>query len=103
VEQIIEPSKVIEDRYRNFSFEIKNGEPITGIVLKEDAQTVTIQTGPADSLIQKLNKSDIEKRSRQNSSPMPVGLVNSLSKEEIFDLLAFLESGGKIEVHEHKH
>jgi len=34
---------------------------------------------------------------------MPVGLVNSLSKEEIFDLLAFLESGGKIEVHEHKH
>jgi len=103
LEQILEPSKVIEDRYRNFSFEIKNGEPITGIVLKEDAQTVTIQTGPADSLIQKLNKSDIEKRSRQNSSPMPVGLVNSLSKEEIFDLLAFLESGGKIEVHEHKH
>jgi len=103
LEQILDPSKLIDDRYRNFSYEVKNGEPITGIVLKEDAETVTIQTGPADSLIQKLNKSDIEKRSRQNSSPMPVGLLNSLSKEEIFDLLAYVESGGKIEHHNHNH
>ena len=103
LQQILEPSKVIEERYRNVNFELKAGEPVTGIVLKEDSQTVSIQTGPADSLIQKLNKSEIEKRQPQTSSPMPLGLLNALSKDQIFDLLAYLESGGNIETHEHQH
>jgi putative heme-binding domain-containing protein len=92
---------VIEDRYRNFSFDVKNGEPVLGIILKEDNEDITIQTGPADSLIQTLKKSEIQQRRPQTSSPMPVGLLSSLSKPEIFDLLAYLESGGKPPSHEH--
>jgi putative heme-binding domain-containing protein len=93
LEQILEPSKKIEDRYRNFNFELKDSEPLTGMVLKEDAEAITIQTGPADSLVQVLKKSDIVKRSPQTSSPMPVGLLNALSKEQILDLLAYVEYG----------
>lgn len=103
LQQILEPSKIIDDRYRNFNFDLKEGEPVTGLVLKEDAQSLTIQTGPADSLIQTLKKSDVQKRSPQNSSPMPVGLLSSLSKDQIFDLLAYIESGGAIEPHQHQH
>jgi putative heme-binding domain-containing protein len=103
LQQILEPSKVIEDRYRNFNFDLKNGEPMLGIVLKEDEQTVTIQAGPADTLIQSLKKSDIQQRRPQASSPMPIGLLNSLSKQQIFDLLAYLESGGKAPLHDHHH
>jgi len=103
LQQILEPSKVIEERYRNVNFELKAGEPVTGMVLKEDSHTVSIQTGPADSLIQTLNKSEIEKRQPQTSSPMPVGLLNALSKEQIFDLLAYLESDGNVETHAHQH
>jgi len=103
LQQILEPSKVIEERYRNVNFELKGAEPVTGMVLKEDSQTVSIQTGPADSLIQMLNKSEIEKRQPQTSSPMPVGLLNALSKDQIFDLLAYLESDGNIENHAHQH
>jgi putative heme-binding domain-containing protein len=103
LQQILEPSKVIDDRYRNFNFDLKNGEPMLGIVLKEDDQSVTIQTGPADTLIQTLKKSEIQQRRPQASSPMPIGLLNSLSKQQIFDLLAYLESGGKAPAHEHHH
>jgi len=103
LQQILEPSKVIEDRYRNFNFVLKNGEPVLGMVLKEDAQTVTIQSGPADSLIQTLNKSNILQRQPQSSSPMPVGLLNSLSKEQILDLLAYIEAGGEAQSHRHTH
>ena len=103
LQQILEPSKVIEERYRNVNFELKAGEPVTGMVLKEDSQTVSIQTGPADSLIQTLNKSDIQQRQPQTSSPMPLGLLNALSKDQIFDLLAYLESEGNIENHAHQH
>jgi putative heme-binding domain-containing protein len=101
LEQILEPSKIIDDRYRNFSFELKDGEPLTGMVLKEDAEAVTIQTGPADSLVQVLKKSDILKRSPQVSSPMPVGLLNALSKEQILDLLAYVEYGANSPEHHH--
>ncbi len=103
LQQILEPSKVIADRYRNFSFELKNSEPVTGMVLKEDAETITIQSGPADSLIQTLKKSEIQQRRPQISSPMPLGLLNSLSKEQILDLLAYIESGGVVHTHEHGH
>jgi putative heme-binding domain-containing protein len=101
LDQILEPSKIIDDRYRNFSFELKDGEPLTGMVLKEDAEAVTIQTGPADSLVQVLKKSDILKRSPQVSSPMPVGLLNALSKEQILDLLAYVEYGANLPEHHH--
>src|SRR5204863_6764728 len=82
LEQIIEPSKLIEERYRYSDFDLSNGESVIGMVLKEDAKTVTIQTGPADSLRQTLNKSEIQQRRVRSTSPMPTGLLNTLSKEE---------------------
>jgi putative heme-binding domain-containing protein len=103
LQQILEPSKKIDDRYRNFEFELRGAEPVTGMVMKEDADAVVIQTGPADSLIQNLKKADILKRSSQNSSPMPLGLLNALSKDQIFDLLAYLESKGDLQAHVHAH
>jgi putative heme-binding domain-containing protein len=101
--QILEPSKVIEDRYRNYYFELKDGDSLLGMVLKENDETVTIQSGPADSLVQTLKKTEIKQRRTQSSSPMPVGLLNALSKGQIFDLLAYVESGGKVPSHEHVH
>lgn len=103
LQQILEPSKVIDDRYRNYNFELKSGDPVVGMILKEDDQSLTIQTGPADSLIQVLKKSEILRRQPQPSSPMPVGLLNALSETQIFDLLAFLESGGQVPSHVHPH
>ncbi len=101
LDQILEPSKVIADRYRNYEFELKNGDSLTGMILKEDADTLTIQTGPADNLIQTVKKSDLAERQPQKSSVMPLGLLNLLDKNQIFDLLAFLEAGGNLAAHVH--
>src|SRR5262249_40569482 len=103
LEQILEPSKLIDERYRNVNFELKGDEPVTGMIVKEDAETVTVQTGPADSLLQVLKKREVLKRTPQHSSPMPVGLLNTLSKEQILDLLAYIESSGNMPAHDHKH
>jgi putative heme-binding domain-containing protein len=103
LQQILEPSKTIEERYRNSYFELKDGDSLTGMILKENDQNVTIQSGPADSLIQVLKKSEIQQRRVSSSSPMPVGLLNGLSKSQIFDLLAYVESGGTSPLHEHNH
>lgn len=100
--QILEPSLVISNRYQNVQFNFKDGEDTTGIIIKEDADTVTIQTGPSTALIQTLKKSDIKDRRPRASSPMPIGLLNALSKEEILDLLAWLEAGGNPPQHQHQ-
>jgi len=101
--ELIEPSKVINDRYRNFEFELKNGDSVIGLIVKEDTASVTVQTGASDALIQTLRKADIKERKPQASSLMPMGLLNQSSKDQILDLLAFLESGGKTESSEHRH
>jgi len=99
--QILEPSLVISNRYRNVQFELQNGDEVLGMIVKEDGENLTVQTGPSDALIQTLKKSDIKAQQPQSSSPMPLALLNLLSKEEILDLLAYLESGGKLPQHEH--
>jgi putative heme-binding domain-containing protein len=101
--QILEPSLVISNRYRNYQFDLKNGDTILGMIVKEDTDSVSIQTGPSDALIQPFKKSDLKERLPQDSSPMPTGLLNTLSKEDILDLLAYLESGGNVQPHAHNH
>jgi putative heme-binding domain-containing protein len=99
LEQILDPSKIITERYRPIEFQLKSSEPVTGMILKEDNEKVTVQTGPADSLIQTLHKAEIRQRQPQKSSPMPLGLLNTLSKQQILDLLAYIQAGGKLPEH----
>ncbi len=91
---ILEPSKAIEDRYRNHTFELNDGDELVGMIVSEDAAVVRVHTGPSATLIQTVKKSDIKKRERQNSSQMPLGLLSLLTKEQVLDLLAYIEAGG---------
>ncbi|NOS68749.1 MAG: c-type cytochrome [Verrucomicrobia bacterium] len=101
--QIIEPSLIVSNRYRGFDFELQNGDELSGMVVKEDGDVLTVQTGPAASLVQTLKKSAVTTQKPQKSSLMPVGLLNTLSAEEILDLLAFVKSGGNAAAHQHAH
>jgi hypothetical protein len=43
---------------------------------------------------QEVRKADVKSREVSKISPMPPGLVNMLTKEEILDLLAYFEAAG---------
>ena len=101
--EILEPSKVIADRYKNYRFELSDGEELLGMIVKEDADAVTLQTGPSEALIQSFKLSAIANRAPQGSSAMPVGLMNLLTKDRVLDLLAYIEAGGKMPGHAHNH
>ena len=94
LEQILDPSKVIDDKFRAQSLELGDENFVSGIVLAEDAETVTVQTGPSEAAIQKVKKSAIKSRSKEDLSRMPAGLLNMLNKEQILDLLAYLLAEG---------
>ena len=101
--EILDPSKNIEEKYRNVTLELGDENSLSGLVLAEDATTVTIQTGPAANQIQKVAKSAIKSRRVSALSLMPAALLNTLDKEQILDLLAYVLAGGTADHAAFKH
>ena len=92
LESIIEPSKVIADVYRSVTISTKSGAIHDGRVVSENAKNVTLATNPADPDHQeRVSKQEIVSRRISDVSSMPEGLLNTLSRDEILDLLAWLE------------
>ncbi len=94
LEQILEPAKGLDEKFRTQSFELGDENTVVGIVLAEDAEQVTLQTGPSVALIQKIKKASIQSRATQQGSLMPGGLLNLINKDQVLDLLAYLFAEG---------
>lgn len=95
LESIILPSAVVSEQYQNARITLKDGDDYVGRVVDENDQKLTLMTDPIKLTKIELRKSDIQSRRASKLSPMPEGLVNTLSKNEILDLIAYLQSGGK--------
>lgn len=52
-------------------------------------------TNPLTQTTAEVSKAGVDKRAASKISPMPEGLVNTFTKEEILDLIAYLESGSR--------
>ena len=103
LEQILEPSKVIDEKFRAQALELGDENAVVGIVLAEDAEEMTLQTGPSVALIQKIKKAAIKSRATQEGSLMPAGLLNLMNKEQVLDLLAYLLAEGNADHASFKH
>lgn len=91
---IIEPAFEIHPKYQTTQFVLDSGNVVVGNVIREDANAIHIATKltmPQD--LTKIDKAEIELQQVSKNSAMPAGLLNGLSKEEILDLLRFLEAG----------
>ncbi|HWA99211.1 MAG TPA: plastocyanin/azurin family copper-binding protein [Pirellulales bacterium] len=93
--QILEPSSKIHEKFQNQQFVMDDGRLVTGVIVNEDDREFHVMTSLlAPHNITRLKKSDVDERVPQKISPMPEGLVNVLSRDEILDLHVFVESGG---------
>ncbi|HEV3026683.1 MAG TPA: hypothetical protein VG457_03880, partial [Planctomycetota bacterium] len=68
---------------------------LDGRVLEENAERIILQPNPLQPEKIEIKKANIEKRAPSKISPMPVALVNNFTKDEILDLLAYIESAGR--------
>jgi putative heme-binding domain-containing protein len=92
---LLEPSKVLSEQYQNLTVVKKDGDDVTGRLVEEtDTKLVLVPNQLTGEKVEVM-KSDVQSRVPSKLSPMPEGLVNILSKEEMLDLLAYIESGGK--------
>ena len=97
LESILEPSKVISDQYANTDITLHNGSVLAGRIMSETDDKILLRPSMLAPDMTELSKADIKSREFSKVSPMMPGLVNTLTKEEILDLLAYFESAGKPE------
>jgi putative heme-binding domain-containing protein len=97
LDSILDPSRIIDEKYRNTVFTLKDGSAVIGTVDHEEGAKIVVRTSPLSPQMTTLNKASVASREASPISPMPPGLLNVLTENQILDLLAFLESGGNPE------
>lgn len=94
LEAVVDPSKVISEQYASFVFTLKNGETYVGQVANESNYHYDVVIDPIRGERRQVGKTSLKTKEPNPVSLMPPGLINVLTKEEILDLLAYIESGG---------
>jgi putative membrane-bound dehydrogenase-like protein len=89
---ILDPNRVFESRYANFSVALADGRVLSGLIASETASALTLrrQEGKEDIVLRR----DIEEISALGQSVMPEGLEKDLTHRDMADLIAFLEGVG---------
>jgi len=89
LESIVYPSKVISDQYRSTLIVMKNGKQLNGLAAPQgNSVTVLLSDGTKVTV----KKDEIDQQFTSLVSVMPERLLETLSKQEIADLFAYLES-----------
>lgn len=92
---IMDPSLVIKDEHRIFGIELDDGSRYFGQVIARDKTSITI----AESLQEPdvtitLPRDEITTMVPLKTSPMPTGLLVTLTNEEVLNLLAYIAANG---------
>ena len=96
IETIIVPSKEISDQYEATIFQMDDGRMITGRVANLSGSKYMIQEDMIDpGNFTNIKVDEIEAMKPSKLSMMPVGLLDTLTRDEILDLLAYLKMVGK--------
>jgi putative heme-binding domain-containing protein len=90
LENILEPSKVIDLQYLTYLAETTDGKVYTGLLVSKDDKEVILKDAEAKEIHLPANK--VDRLVPQQKSIMPEQLLRDLTAEQAADLLAYLES-----------
>ena len=95
LEAIIDPGKEISDQYGATNFKMKDGTVVSGRIMNLSEDRYQVNTNMMDpSSTTVVNVKDLVSIEPSPLSMMPPGLINTMSKEDVYDLLAYFISGG---------
>ena len=90
LENVLNPNGVIGKDYQLNVFKLKSGATMSGIVQFEDAQSFRlVMPGGAKFTVA---KGEVEKRETLPMSLMPEGLLDALTKNQVINLVAYLQN-----------
>ncbi len=95
LDQVINPSKEINEQFVPSVLTKLNGETVVGVVVNLQGDTVSINTDPSEPHTQtRVDRKEVKSIEPSKVSPMPPMLLNMLTKDEVLDLAAYVLSGG---------
>jgi putative heme-binding domain-containing protein len=95
LESLIEPSKVISDQYEASIFVLDSGLQVTGRIVNLNSDKIMVSENMLDpGKLTTVLRSEVEEQFVSQVSMMPEGLLNNLTRDEVLDLVAYLQSGG---------
>lgn len=99
VDALVVPSKDIAEKYRVQIVVTLDGKLHSGVVVFEDEKILRLSANPLEKNVKvvEIAKQDIDEREESKVSIMPEGLFNTMTRNEIFDLLAYIISGANPE------
>ncbi len=93
---VIEPSKVIHEKFKTWIIETGKGELVTGVIVAEDKKAIKVVMNP-QLPPREIAVDDIAEKRASKLSLMPQGLLVTLTRDEVLDLLAYIIAGGDAE------
>ncbi len=95
LDSIVTPSKVISDQYGAVMIATSDGKVVTGRIVNLHGDGMAINTNMLNPNEQvQIDRRKIEEMKPSPTSMMPEGLLNTLNRDEVLDLMAYLLSRG---------
>ncbi len=95
LENLVDPSAAVAKDFQMELIQTESGRVITGMIVDESDSAITIQTANEKVV---LPKSEIEERSLSKVSMMPDGLLQTLTNDQIRDLIGYLGSPMQVDL-----
>ena len=95
LQSIIDPSATLNGQYFHTTFTLKNGDVVTGSVV--DTANGKIVVAPVmlnPQVTVEIAAAEVKSEAPSPVSPMPAGLIDDFSREQVVALMAFLDAGG---------
>ncbi len=88
LESLLDPSAGISFGFEAWSVETKDGEEFFGLIVSETGEDVSVKT--VGGVVTKVKKSILARRQQSKLSIMPAGLQQTMTTQELADLLEYL-------------
>ena len=69
-----------------------DGKVVTGIIVAQNQQSITVVTNAAKPKPHVIPRDEIDEMIKQSTSLMPKGIMDRFTRDEIFELLAYIKA-----------
>src|SRR5262249_4800754 len=89
-ESILDPSAGISFGFEAWQIELKDGNEAFGLIVSETTEEIAVKA--VGGIVTRYRKADVAKREQQKLSIMPAGLQQTMTTQELVDLVEYLSS-----------
>ena len=89
--EILDPSHRIDPKYAMHVVLTTDGRTLSGLVVSQDKQSVSLLENPEAKQPTVLAQDDIEEMVKTSTSMMPKALLDQYTQDEIFEIMAYLQ------------